>query len=457
MLSHSPPAAAAAVSFGMPINSGLGPAPSNWAVVLSPDPTDIFLNPKVYPPAVQGMQKELCHWMVLGFAGSCLTSAIALGAYAHLIQAPQANLDCDAAATLISGRQRLSCAQQVASSGDLSDVLTALQLTRHWSVHHPLYTEAEPLFSRWSETVLRSAQSKYDDQGQAEARWLVAQIPPHSSGYDQARQLLHDWRQDYYRQGMVLYGQAQQALQGQDWVGAIRIFHVMEALEGNHPELGLAKALMAQIQVERHAQHQLSTGIQLASSDTAAGLEAGINHLNQIDHHTYAWQTAQPLLNDWSDRLLAQGLSHWYDSELNTAAHLGAQVVANPERTQAAQDLIWLSQSRRLVLKSIEASPTNLAKTVGLYPALLIARQITPESRFHPQAAAMLPTWQGHFQNVSPPAVAAPLPPEASSAMPSAPPKTLDPSGFQTAPFTSPNRPQPDFNPDPFITPRQSF
>ena len=168
--------------------------------------------------------------------------------------------------------------------------------------------------SRWSDTVLRSAQYKYARHGEAEARWLVAQIPPHSPEYDTARQLLHDWRQDYYRQGMVLYGQAQRALKAQDWVGAIRVFQVLEALEGEHPELDLARTLSKQIQAERHAQHQLSTGIQLASQNTIAGQEAAVNHLSQIEHHTYVWQTAQPLLNDWSDRLLDRALTHWYSS-----------------------------------------------------------------------------------------------------------------------------------------------
>ncbi|NJN22469.1 MAG: hypothetical protein HC812_16440 [Leptolyngbya sp. RL_3_1] len=222
-------------------------------------------------------------------------------------------------------------------------------------------------------------------------------FPPHSPDYDAARQLLHHWQQDYHRQGMALYGQAQRALQDQDWAGAIQAAQRLARLEAGHPELNWAARLSDQIQAERHAQHQLSTGLQLAAADTTAGLEAAINHLSQMDPRTYVWQAAQPLLNRWSDRLLDQALSHWYAGELNTAIHLGEQVRANPDRTQAAQDLIWLSQARQLALKSLAASPTTLAQTVGVYPALLVAAQIAPESPFHPQAAAVTPTWQRHL------------------------------------------------------------
>jgi hypothetical protein len=391
--------------------------------------------------------------MPLGFVGACLTNAAALGAYATLIQAPQADLDCEPT-NFVSSRQRLSCAQQVANTGELGDVVTALQLTQHWSTRHPLYKEAQPLLSRWTETVLRSARSKYAHQSQAEARWLVAQIPPHSADYDTARQLLDTWRQDYYRQGMMLYGQAQKALQGQDWAGAIRVFQVLEALEGDHSELGLAKALLAQIQLERHAQHQLSTGMQLASKATPAGIEAAVDHLSQIDHHTYAWQAALPLLNRWGDRLLERALTHWYAGELHTAIHLGEQVLPNPERAQAAQDLIWLSQSRQLVLKSM-AGPAP-AQTVGVYSALLVARQISPDSAFYPQAAALIPTWQSRLQGSSQPIVT-PSPKQPSTAVaPHFVQKNPDLSGFRSEAFTRPHPPQPSFNPEPLIAPRRA-
>lgn len=373
--------------------------------MLAPGSIRALLNSAIYPPDIQEIQKESCPWIPLSFVGACLTGAAVLGAYNVLIQVPQADLDCDTN-RFASSRQRLSCAQQLANSGDLGDVVAALQLTRNWSTHHPLYTEAKPLLSRWSETVLRSARTQYD-HNPAQARWLVAQVPAHSTDYDTARQLLSTWQQDYYRRSIELYGEAQNALQEQDWAGAIQVFQVLEALEGEHPELGLAKALLEQIQLERHAQHQLSTGIQLASKGTAAGIEAAVNHLSQIDHHTYAWQTAQPLLNRWSDRLLERALDHWYAGELHTTIYLSQQVVANPERAQAAQDLIWLSQSRQLVLKSLEANSATLAQTVGVYPALLVARQIRPESPFYPQAAASIPAWQSRLQVADTAAVSA--------------------------------------------------
>jgi hypothetical protein len=454
---HSAAIASEATSFSLPINPNLEVASPAWAFS-----TNLSLDSAAYPPDTRERQKGFCHWIPLTFVGACLTGAAALVAYKALIQVPQVDLNCDRA-RFASSRQRLSCAQQLANNGDLGDVVAALQLTRNWSTHHPLYSEAKPLLSRWSETLLRSARNNYD-HSPAQARWLVAQVPPHSDDYGAARQLLHTWQQDYHRRAMALYGDAQAALKEQDWVGAIQAFQVLEVLEGERPELGLAKALQAQIQLERHAQHQLSTGIQLASKETPAGLEAAVNHLSQINHHTYAWQTAQPLLNRWGDRLLEGALDHWYAGELHTAIHLSQQVVANPERAQAAQDLIWLSQSRQLVLKSLEENPTTLAQTVGVYPALLVAGQISPESPFYPQAAASIPTWQSRVAD----AVTVSKQPSFAGITGTtdgelgAPSKTLilqkqQIDGFPGDGLTQTNRPQPGFNPEPFIAPKRSL
>ena len=129
----------------------------------------------------------------------------------------------------------------------------------------------------------------------------------------------------------------------------------------------------------------------------------------------------------------------------------------NPERTQAAQDLIWLSQSRQLVLKSVATGPTTLAQTVGLYPALLVAQQISPDSPFYPQAAAVIPTWQNRLQNAAQPAIAsAPAQPTAAVTPPLPQPPT-DHHGFRSEPFipafTPTHQPRPGFNPEPFIAP----
>ncbi|NJN22470.1 MAG: hypothetical protein HC812_16445 [Leptolyngbya sp. RL_3_1] len=176
MLSHSSPVAATTADLGVPADIDQASVTADWGLVLSSDTVDADLHWPGFPPAAQSIQREFCPWLVLGFAGSCLSSAVALVAYTSLVQVSPADIDCGVA--LPSGRQQLSCAQQIASSGEVGDAVTALQLTQHWSVNHPLYHEAQPLLSRWSETVLRSAQSKYEDHGQAEARWLVAQIPP---------------------------------------------------------------------------------------------------------------------------------------------------------------------------------------------------------------------------------------------------------------------------------------
>ena len=99
-------------------------------------------------------------WIILMCSGGA--STLALGAFFWLIQLPP-TADCHNTATLTSDRAELYCAQVAAASGQLEDILSALDLVGSWSSRHPLYYEAQPLVKKWSRIVLQAAQQQFQD------------------------------------------------------------------------------------------------------------------------------------------------------------------------------------------------------------------------------------------------------------------------------------------------------
>ncbi len=461
---------------------GLGRTDPDWRTLLGVIPlTEAIPSPLVYPPLSQGIWRGFCNWMTLSFATVCTTSTVALVAYSSLVHiAPE--LPCDRLmGRWISDRTRFSCAQEAASGGQLSDLTAALKIVADWSPSHPLFGEMRPLLSQWSSPILRAAQAKAAQNELDGALALGFQIPPISPDYGTAQRQIETWQQLRYAQVQVPYDQAQVALQQQDWAGAFQARQAMESLEGQIWQTGLVPRLTHQIELERRASKTWAEASHLAFLGGDDNLGSAIALGSTVSQESYLWPSAQAQLDAWSDELLDRALGYWYAGELNRALHLAQQVRQYPGRAQAAQDLIWLCQARQLALASLrEEKQSPTAQAVGLYPALLVAQQISPESDLHPQAIATATTWRGHLQEPTAPLVSSQIsPPDRDNAA------TLPNATLKEHPDPSPERnpavtqdttsdpsvssrvhssPSPDleatldtapiFNPDPFIAPK---
>ncbi|WP_027268718.1 hypothetical protein [Leptolyngbya sp. PCC 6406] len=419
--------------------------------------------------------------MTLSFVAVCTTSTAALVAYSSLIHiAPE--LPCDRLmGRWISDRTRFSCAQEVASGGQLPDLAAALEIIADWSPSHPLFGEMRPLLSQWSSPLLRAAQTRAAQADLDGALALGFQIPPISPDYGTAQHQIEIWQQLRYAQVHIPYAQAQTALQQQDWAGAFQARQAMESLEGQVWQTGLVPRLTHQIELERRASKTWTEASHLAFLGGDDNLGSAIALGSTVPPDAYLWQSAQVQLDAWSDELLDRALEYWYAGELNRALQLAEQVRQYPGRVEAAQDLIWLCQARQLALASLrEEGQSTTARAVGLYPALLVAQQISPESDLHPQSIATATTWRGHLQEPTAPLVSSEVsPPDRNNAA------TLSNAVLKEHPEPSPegnpavaedassdsrvssrvnSSPSPDreaaletspsFNPDPFIAPK---
>ena len=349
--------------------------------------------PDVMTPTTGGSQS----WRLLLISLlSCLAaSSAAVGAFLWLINLPP-TANCENAATVTTDRAQLFCAQAAAESGELADVVAALDLVGGWTEEHPLYQEVRPLVEQWSWVTLNAAERELRDGSMANAQALVSHIPADSAVFATAQDTMQTWQVEW-DQGTAIMATAQTALRQTDWSTASRQVQALAELKNPHWRVEQVQALARQIRQERRAQELLSEAVATAAPGGSERLGAALRTASQIEADTYAHQHAQPYLNRWSDLLLKLGRDKWYASDLDAALALGRAAALNPSRAKVAQELIWISQARQMAQQSLITWRTSPDQVVKLYQAMVLANRIPADSPYYPQAQSSVSTWRQHL------------------------------------------------------------
>jgi hypothetical protein len=351
-------------------------------------------------PPVPGGGGQSWRLLLISLLSCVAAGGAVVGAFLWLVNLPP-TANCEHAATVTTDRAQLFCAQTAAESGELPDVLAALDLAGRWAEGHPLYYEVQPLVEQWSWVVLQAADQELRGNGSmAEAQALVGHIPANSSVFAPAQEKIATWQTEW-DQGETIMATAQAALKQKDWPAASGQVQALAELKNSHWRVSQVQALAQQIRQERQAQELLDRAVATAAQGGSDRLAAALGTASQIDEGTYARQQAQPYLNRWSDLLLTLGLDKWYASDLNGAIALGRSAALNPDRAQVAQELIWLSQSRQTAQRSLITWRTSPDQVVQLYQAMLTANRVPQGSPYYPQAQSSVATWRQHLGDLA--------------------------------------------------------
>ncbi len=342
-------------------------------------------------------QPRSWRWMLVGLSTCGALSSVAAAALLWMFMLPPAP-DCQSISPLTTDMERLYCAQEAARSGNLPELLAGLATVETWSSDHPLYHEAQRWVKDWSESVLAIAHQKVEANDLKGAVATARQIPQTSPVFADAQEAIARW-QEGWQEGEAVSAEVQTALKAQNWELASAKIRSMADLEQRHWHTERSNALIRQLAIERRARQALAKAISLAKPGKLKNLSAAIASASQIDHKTYAWVDAQTALNGWSDTLLTVGFAQWKAQKLDQAIAI-AQQVSHPGRDAEAQNLIRLSEARKLVISTVTNWQPSPQHTVNLMEAVAAARQIPPSSRFYAQAQDSLASWQAQLEGV---------------------------------------------------------
>lgn len=338
-------------------------------------------------------------WFLIGLVICSAVGALAVGAFVWLMSIPPTP-DCEAISGLSTDRERLYCAQHSAESGNLPELLAGIDLLEDWTPEHPLYHEAQDWLTDWSESVLAIARQKIYQNDFEGAVELANQIPPSSPIYDDAQAAIGEW-QTQWQAGQAIYAQVQQAFQNQDWNGASQQILALSNLPHDYWRFDQATALSQQLQVEKRSQQELSKARNLARNGQVEQLSAAVTTVSNLDRSTHAWTEAQPELNQWSKALLSAGWHKWQAGKLDEAIALGRRAALNPNLSSTAQDLVKLSEARKLAFAAGSTWEVTPKHIWNMMEAIGLVHQIEPGSYFYRQAQVSLKSWETQLQDLT--------------------------------------------------------
>ncbi len=325
--------------------------------------------------------------------------AAAVSAFLWLLSVPTAP-DCQRLSSLSPDIDRLYCSQIAASSGNVDDLLSGLALMASWDETHPLYAEAQNWMEEWSSSILEIARDAVRQGDLERGRQLSQQIPASSPSYDDAVAALAQW-DETWTWGEDLMQQAQEAIKASNWGEVTAIVQVLRRSEYRYWRLQQPQMLNEQVTLEKAAQRQRADVLRLARPGSLEALRQAIALAQQVDPDTYAWAQLQPSLNQWGNRLLDQGLKDWYATRLPEAIAGGSLVTDIPDLAIDAHDLMILSRARQRAMDSFTHWAPTVSHLWELNRAIATAKAITPGSRFYPQAAASIVSWERQLLDLS--------------------------------------------------------
>ncbi|WOB45187.1 hypothetical protein HNI00_20125 [Thermoleptolyngbya oregonensis NK1-22] len=344
------------------------------------------------PEALTRPRSKSWRWLIVGLTSCAALGGVAASALLWMLMLPPAP-DCKTGSPLAPDMERLFCAQQAARSGELTELLSGLALIETWTPEHPLYKEAQRSVEEWSKGLLIIARQKMNASDLQGAVEIAQRIPKSSSVRADAEAAIATW-QGIWRQGEALVAAAQAAMKEQAWGNASEV--IRDLGEMSHPYWGnqRARALSEQLLVERKARQQFAEAQKIAQAGKLPDLAKAIAQAGRIDKSSYAWSDAQPVLNQWSDRLLGAAFQLWQEQKFDQAIALTKQVEVNPGRAEMAKDLIQLSEARKLAVSTWTNWVATPQHVISLMEAIAAAKQIKPTSAYYAQAQSSLASWQ---------------------------------------------------------------
>ncbi|MCU0567442.1 MAG: hypothetical protein MUF49_12685 [Oculatellaceae cyanobacterium Prado106] len=306
--------------------------------------------------------------------------------------------NCEQVSQLTTDSERLYCAQQAAQSGELTQLVSGLEMLKQWGSEHPLRAEINRLTDRWSAQILTISRIKMQNGDAKGAIDAIKHIPKTSEVYAEGQEIVSEWRQQWQK-GKGIYAQAQTAMKEQKWDDASIYIVELSKFDSEYWGTQQPRALSQQLGVERQARQALNQAQKLAKTGSYRQLVEAITVAQKVQPKTYAATEAKTLLTQWSQKLLTAGLQQWNQGDRSGAIST-LYVPVSPDNAPEIQDLVRFGNAYMLANSTQSNWVPSNKQVFNLMEAIAALKQVSPESPFYAQAQTHVKQWQAHFKDV---------------------------------------------------------
>jgi hypothetical protein len=362
----------------------------------TPDPETPNLDEE--KPSVPPPNRSPLGWSLLWLVILVTFTGLGLGAFLWLVAMPPAP-QCQEISNLSSDRDRLSCAQLAAESGEPEKISAALNLVSSWSEQHPLHHEGQALAAHWSRMLIDQARKKLETNDLEAAITLLERVPPSNPEYSDVQAKLAEWQQSW-QQGRSIWKDAETALKAKEWTKAALEADKLSYIEDSYWRVRRFGELMERIAAEKQGWRQLDLANKAAKLDTAIDYQRAVKLASRIDAKTFAKAEAKPKVEAWSRILLDKATEFKQTGDLAGAIELAEAIPAEVEVRDAARQLIQLTRAQSLVQDGLSFELQLSERMWTLVHAKAIGAQLKVDSPFYEDTQAQIPQWQAYLQDL---------------------------------------------------------
>jgi hypothetical protein len=290
-----------------------------------------------------------------------------------------------------SASLRVYCGQLAASKQTLRDLVSALNLVKDIAPNDPTRSYVDSNVQRWSLSILRLAESTYQDGNYDEAVNAAKTVPNNVAAYKIVSKRLGQW-EETWKKAVAFDRETRALLNSSKWVNAYSVAVKLTHLNNHYWATTKYQELADLVQMAKADSSKLDETHQLVKSTSVKTLLKAVEIAGKIETTSFAHAEAQNLIGTAAKQMLKLA-----NDKLNNSDWKGALEIANqiPEVSAVKterQDLISLSQAQS------HAKNGNISE---LETAISLVQSVNAGSPLYSRSQKFLASWQLEIQDLA--------------------------------------------------------
>ncbi len=327
-------------------------------------------------------------WAVITLGISSGLGYLAIG----LLLNPKAVPNCpEVFVPMSSASLRVYCGQLAATKQTLPDLVSALKLIEGIAPNDPTRGYVDSNAQRWSLSILRLAEARYQDGNYEEAVAAAKKVPSNLDAYKVVMKRVSQW-EETWKKAVEIDTEARTLLNSSKWVNAYEVAVKLTHLNNRYWSRTKYQELADLVQVAKADSAKLDEARQLAKKTEVKDLLKAIELANRIDASSFAHTEAQTIIGTAAKKMLDLAKAKLDRNDWQGALEIANKTPEAPAIKIELEDLINLSQAQS------HAQNGNIPE---LETAISLLQSIKPDSPMSQRSLQLMSNWQSEIQDLA--------------------------------------------------------
>ena len=330
-------------------------------------------------------------WQFWGILLVLASGGIGYGATSTLLNLPETESCSKVHWPVASASVRLYCAQVLAEQNDVDNLLKAIALLEKLPENHPLRKEINRNIENWANKILAIGEEKFQG-GDLEVAIATAQkIPENVEAHNLVASKIRKW-EDIWADASNNYAQVEARLRASQWDEAFSWAVRLADSKNDYWSTVKYQETIDKINVAQEESAVLDQAVDNLNDGKIDSLIEAVNRAKKISPDSYAYQEAQDIIEQASDKLLAKIETLVDQQEWSLALRTINRI---PSSLEAIQEK--LRDWNILAGAGVSAS---LGTVLGVEDAIAEAQELDINSPLYDKAQQLISRWTLEIEDI---------------------------------------------------------